>query len=81
MRATTGSAAAIDWCPATQMFNVAALLGNQEAIRLRREIAADVEGGDHDGRSEPRVMDNQALGRSSQERRPALRIVSLPHDF
>jgi uncharacterized protein len=42
LRCTTGSTAAIDLVSAHKWFNVAALLGNQEAIRLRREIAAEM---------------------------------------
>jgi TPR repeat protein len=42
LRCTTGSAAAIDLVSAHKWFNVAAMLGNQDAIRLRREIAAEM---------------------------------------
>jgi len=42
LRCTTGSTAAIDLVSAHKWFNVAAMLGNQEAIRLRREIAAEM---------------------------------------
>jgi TPR repeat protein len=46
LRCTTGSAAAIDLVSAHKWFNVAAMLGNQEAIRLRREIAAEMSKAD-----------------------------------
>jgi TPR repeat protein len=42
LRCTTGSSAAIDLVSAHKWFNVAAMLGNQEAIRMRREIAAEM---------------------------------------
>ena len=42
LRCTTGSAAAIDLVSAHKWFNVAATLGNQDAIRMRREIAAEM---------------------------------------
>jgi len=42
LRCTTGSTAAIDLVSAHKWFNVAAMLGNQEAIRLRREIVAEM---------------------------------------
>jgi uncharacterized protein len=42
LRYTTGSTAAIDLVSAHKWFNVAAMLGNQDAIRLRREIAAEM---------------------------------------
>ena len=42
LRCTTGSTDAIDLVSAHKWFNVAATLGNQEAIRLRREIAAEM---------------------------------------
>jgi TPR repeat protein len=42
LRCTTGSTAAIDLVSAHKWFNVAAMLGNQDAIRLRREIAAEM---------------------------------------
>jgi hypothetical protein len=42
LRCTTGSTAAIDLVSAHKWFNVAAMLGNQEAIRLRREVAAEM---------------------------------------
>jgi TPR repeat protein len=42
LRCTTGSAAAIDLVSAHKWFNVAAMLGNQQAIRLRREVAAEM---------------------------------------
>jgi len=42
LRCTTGSTAAIDLVTAHKWFNVAAMLGNQDAIRLRREIAAEM---------------------------------------
>ncbi len=39
---TTGSAASIDLVAAHKWFNLAAMLGNKDAIRLRREIAAEM---------------------------------------
>jgi uncharacterized protein len=42
LRCTTGNTAAIDLVSAHKWFNVAAMLGNQDAIRLRREIAAEM---------------------------------------
>ena len=42
MRYTTGNSAAIDLVAAHKWFNVAAMLGNKDAIRLRREIAAEM---------------------------------------
>jgi TPR repeat protein len=42
LRCTTGNTAAIDLVSAHKWLNVAAMLGNQDAIRLRREIAAEM---------------------------------------
>ena len=42
LRCTTGSTAVVDLVSAHKWFNVAAMLGNQDAIRLRREIAAEM---------------------------------------
>jgi TPR repeat protein len=40
----TGSAAALDLVSAHKWFNLAAMRGNADAIRLRREIAAEMTG-------------------------------------
>jgi TPR repeat protein len=42
MRYTTGKSASTDLVSAHKWFNVAAMLGNKDAIRLRREIAAEM---------------------------------------
>jgi uncharacterized protein len=39
---TTGHSVAVDLVAAHKWFNVAAMLGNASAIRLRREIAAEM---------------------------------------
>jgi uncharacterized protein len=39
---TTGAAVPVDLVSAHKWFNLAALRGSQEAIRLRREIAAEM---------------------------------------
>jgi TPR repeat protein len=39
---TTGNSVAVDLVTAHKWFNVAAMLGNTSAIRLRREIAAEM---------------------------------------
>ena len=42
MRYATGQSVAIDFVTAHKWFNIAALKGSKEAIRLRREIAAEM---------------------------------------
>jgi TPR repeat protein len=42
MNYTTGQSVAVDLVTAHKWFNVAAMLGNASAIRLRREIAAEM---------------------------------------
>jgi TPR repeat protein len=42
MRYTTDRSTAVDLVSAHKWFNVAAMLGNKDAIRLRREIAAEM---------------------------------------
>jgi TPR repeat protein len=42
MRYTTDRSASADLVSAHKWFNVAAMLGNKDAIRLRREIAAEM---------------------------------------
>jgi TPR repeat protein len=39
---TTGHSVAVDLITAHKWFNLAAMLGNKSAIRLRREIAAEM---------------------------------------
>ena len=39
---TTGAAVPVDLVSAHKWFNIAAMRGNREAIRLRREIAAEM---------------------------------------
>jgi TPR repeat protein len=39
---TTGHSVAVDLVTAHKWFNLAAMLGNKSAIRLRREIAAEM---------------------------------------
>ena len=39
---TTGTAVPVDLVSAHKWFNLAAMRGNQDAIRLRREIAAEM---------------------------------------
>ena len=46
MMYATGRSVPIDLVTAHKWFNIAALKGNEEAIRLRREIAAEMSDGD-----------------------------------
>ena len=42
IRCTTGTAVPVDLVAAHKWFNIAAMRGNPDAIRLRREIAAEM---------------------------------------
>jgi TPR repeat protein len=46
MMYSTGSDVPIDYVTAHKWFNLAAMRGNKDAIRLRREIAAEMSAGD-----------------------------------